>query len=217
MGKKMRENFDAYRLEINLVMSIGVVLDPRYKAKWVEFHYKELYGFTGYLYVYNNFKTRLAALFSVYDSQNTNATENYFGIRNSVSSSSMMDSSNADESDPYYDEFMMQNNEFEVQKSELEKYLKEPMLNKVSSRDEFVFDILSWWKLNAPKYPTLAKMTRDVLAVPVTSVASKPMFSASGRVLTTHRTLLDHVVVEALLFLSDWLPDFFSTDMEVKE
>ena len=29
------------------------------------------------------------------------------------------------------------------------------------------FDILQWWKLNAPKYPTLARLTRDVLAVPV--------------------------------------------------
>ncbi|XP_026437954.1 zinc finger BED domain-containing protein RICESLEEPER 1-like [Papaver somniferum] len=92
------------------------------------------------------------------------------------------------------------------------------MLSKGSPKDEYLFEILSWWKLNAPKYPTLAKMARDVLAIPVTSVASESMFSAGGRVLTTHRASLDPEVVEALLCLSDWLPDFIcDEDMEILE
>lgn len=111
----------------------------------------------------------------------------------------------------------MENMEVEVQKSELDKYLQEPMLCKGSPKDEYLFEILSWWKLNAPKYPTLAKMARDVLAIPVTSVASESMFSAGGRVLTTHRASLDPELVEALLCLSDWLPDFFDEDMEIEE
>ena len=205
MGLKMREKFDAYWRESNLVMSIGVVLDPRFKAKWVEFRYKKFYG-NNYTTEYGKFRAQLTDLFNEYDSQNSNAAENY--CRSSVSSSSMMDSDNLDESD--YAEFMNENNDYEVQKSELEVYLEEPVLPKGSPKDEYLFDILSWWKLNAGKYPTLAKMARDLLAVPVTSVASESMFSAGGRVLTTHRASLDPEAVEALLCVSDWLPDYFS-------
>lgn len=90
MGLKMREKFDAYWLDSNLVMSIGVVLDPRYKARWVEFRYKKMYGSSGYAVEYNKFKTQLTALFNAYESQNSNADEHYFGARSSVSSSSMI-------------------------------------------------------------------------------------------------------------------------------
>lgn len=107
--------------------------------------------------------------FSAYEFENTTATPDYFA--NSVSRS-IMDVGNSSITDLEHDEFMIQNIEFEVQKSELEKYLEEPLLNKGSPKDEFNFDILSWWKLNAPEYPTLSKISRDVLVVPVTSVAS---------------------------------------------
>nr|XP_043615930.1 zinc finger BED domain-containing protein RICESLEEPER 2-like [Erigeron canadensis] len=44
--------------------------------------------------------------------------------------------------------------------TELEKYLNEP-------REELHpgFDILLWWKLNGPRFPTLAKTTKDILAL----------------------------------------------------
>ncbi|XP_026433085.1 zinc finger BED domain-containing protein RICESLEEPER 3-like [Papaver somniferum] len=77
-------------------------------------------------------------------------------------SRSIMDVGNSSITDLEHDEFMIQNIEFEVQKSELEKYLEEPLLNKGSPKDEFNFDILSWWKLNAPEYPTLSKIKRCI-------------------------------------------------------
>ncbi|CAL2256029.1 unnamed protein product [Prunus armeniaca] len=33
------------------------------------------------------------------------------------------------------------------------------------------FDILNWWRVNACKYPVLATIARDVLAIPVSTVA----------------------------------------------
>lgn len=33
------------------------------------------------------------------------------------------------------------------------------------------FDILKWWKENASTYPTLARMARDVLAIPGSTVS----------------------------------------------
>jgi hAT family C-terminal dimerisation region len=60
---------------------------------------------------------------------------------------------------------------------EIEEYLF-VALDKASVDVEF--DILSWWKLKAPKYPILAR-TRDILAIPISTVTSESTFSTAGR------------------------------------
>ncbi|KAK2641515.1 hypothetical protein Ddye_023278 [Dipteronia dyeriana] len=60
-----------------------------------------------------------------------------------------------------------------INKSELERYLDEQVEN--NSPD---FDILSWWKGNKGKYPILAKIARDILAIPMSTVVSESVFSA---------------------------------------
>ncbi|KAI3844838.1 hypothetical protein MKX03_004559, partial [Papaver bracteatum] len=46
------------------------------------------------------------------------------------------------------------------------------------------FDILSWWQANASRYKILSYMARDILDMPVSSVASESAFSTGKRVLT---------------------------------
>ncbi|KAK3025575.1 hypothetical protein RJ639_040314 [Escallonia herrerae] len=43
------------------------------------------------------------------------------------------------------------------------------------------FDILAWWRTNGLKYPTLQMMAKDILVVPISTVASEASFSTSGR------------------------------------
>jgi hypothetical protein len=50
-------------------------------------------------------------------------------------------------------------------------------------RKDVNFDLLLWWKTNSNRYQVLSKMTQDVLAVPVSIVASKLAFSTRGRIL----------------------------------
>ncbi|KAJ4811606.1 Zinc finger BED domain-containing protein DAYSLEEPER [Rhynchospora pubera] len=87
-------------------------------------------------------------------------------------------------------------------KTELEEYLS-------SDRDDANldddFDILSWWKMKAPRFPVLAQLTRDILAVPISTVASESAFSTSGRVLSQVRSSLSDESIEALLCAQDWL------------
>ena len=33
------------------------------------------------------------------------------------------------------------------------------------------FDILNWWKVNSSEFPILAKIARDVLAIPISTMA----------------------------------------------
>ena len=67
------------------------------------------------------------------------------------------------------------------------------------------FDILKWWKVNQCRYTVLAKMARDILAIPVSTVASESAFSTGGRVLDCFRTALTPRMVEALVCAQDWL------------
>lgn len=55
------------------------------------------------------------------------------------------------------------------------------------------------------RYHVLAKMARDVLAIPVSTVASEFTFSTGGRVLDSFRTSLTPRMVEALVCTQDWI------------
>ena len=87
-----------------------------------------------------------------------------------------------------------------VSKFDLEKYLEEHLIKSTPD-----FDIPNWWKVNQGKYPILAQMAKDVLAVPVTIVASESAFSIGGRVLTPHQSRLHPTTLEALMCTQDWL------------
>lgn len=65
-----------------------------------------------------------------------------------------------------------------VSKSELRNYLED----EVAAADTCL-DILDWWKINAPRYPIMAKIAKRFLAMPATSVSSESTFSTSGRIL----------------------------------
>ena len=71
-------------------------------------------------------------------------------------------------------------------KTELDIYLKEGIC-KPSDENYDEIDALNWWKVNAMKFRCLSKMARDVLSIPITTVASEAAFSAGGRVLDQYR------------------------------
>ena len=98
-------------------------------------------------------------------------------------------------------------------KNELERYLNEACVDEENN-----FDVLAWWKLNGSRFNILAHLARDVLVVPVSTVASESAFSTGGHVLDTFRSSLSPKVVEALVCTQNWLrPNKFSFDEWFKE
>ncbi|XP_028556835.1 zinc finger BED domain-containing protein RICESLEEPER 2-like [Dendrobium catenatum] len=85
-------------------------------------------------------------------------------------------------------------------KSELELYLDEPNLDA-----EIDLDILQFWKGNQYRFPAISAMARDVLCIPISTVASESSFNYSGRILDQYRSSLKHDIVEALVCSKDWL------------
>lgn len=87
-----------------------------------------------------------------------------------------------------------------MQKSHLEQYLDESGVDR-----NVDLDILAYWKAHQFRYPELASMARDILSIPVSTVASESAFSIGGRVLDQYRSSLKPEVVEALICTRDWL------------
>jgi hypothetical protein len=85
-------------------------------------------------------------------------------------------------------------------KSELDKYFSED-----NEEDNEGFDILKYWKGNAKRFPILSRMARDLLAIPISTVASESAFSTGGHVLDDFRSSLTPTMVERLICASDWI------------
>ncbi|KAG5562264.1 hypothetical protein RHGRI_005106 [Rhododendron griersonianum] len=62
--------------------------------------------------------------------------------------------------------------------SELTRYLNQPALE---TDDDEPFDLLSWWRSQESRNPILTAMARDILTVPISTVASEAAFSAGGQ------------------------------------
>ena len=59
--------------------------------------------------------------------------------------------------------------------------------------------------MNANRFPILSHMVKDILAVPISTVASESAFSTGGRVLDYFRSSLTPKIVEALICTQNWL------------
>ncbi|XP_021759556.1 zinc finger BED domain-containing protein RICESLEEPER 2-like [Chenopodium quinoa] len=87
-------------------------------------------------------------------------------------------------------------------KYELELYLELPL--KPCNVDE-EFDILGYWKEQSTTFPSLGRIAKYILVIPITTVASESSFSMGGRVLNRWRSSLLHKHVEALITTRNWL------------
>jgi hypothetical protein len=90
-----------------------------------------------------------------------------------------------------------------AQKTQLELYLDEPKY--IDKSGSATFDILSFWKGNEFRYPEVAAMARDILSIPIFTVASKSTFSTGGRVIDQYKSSLKPNIVEVLVCIKDWL------------
>ncbi|KAL6123863.1 hypothetical protein ACLB2K_002812 [Fragaria x ananassa] len=89
---------------------------------------------------------------------------------------------------------------------EVDKYLLDPLeVTNPNEKEAFEFPILLWWRMNGPKYPVLAAIAKDVMAIQVSTVASESAFSTGGRVIDSFRSSLTPKSVEALICLQSWL------------
>ncbi|GJS17531.1 zinc finger BED domain-containing protein DAYSLEEPER-like protein [Tanacetum coccineum] len=90
--------------------------------------------------------------------------------------------------------------ESQQSKSELDQYLEESLFPRSHE-----FDVMRWWKLNEPKYPTLSKMAHDILTLPVSTVDPESVFVTGVKEMDRYRCAFKPETVEALYCAKDWL------------
>ena len=67
------------------------------------------------------------------------------------------------------------------------------------------FELLGWWKANSDRYQVLSKMVKDMLAIPVSTIASKSVFSTKWCILNPFRSSLSPFMIQNLVFTQNWL------------
>ncbi|CAN0918930.1 Zinc finger BED domain-containing protein RICESLEEPER 2 [Linum grandiflorum] len=194
MAASMWAKFNKYWEVIHQILAVVVVLDPQYKLDIVEY-YAEILGLDGSSLNSGRIKSILTDLVMEYHSKAI--VNNAGGLGNDMPGSSSAPAHG-------FDLFVSQRKRSRTSSvtAVLDTYLNEDILPRTSD-----FDIFMWWKINGPKYPILQEIARDILAVPITSVASESSFSSRGRLLDPNRSRLHESTVEALMCTRTWLQD----------
>ncbi|KAL3840759.1 hypothetical protein ACJIZ3_025350 [Penstemon smallii] len=203
LTKSMQEKFDTYWKSSCFILATAVVMDPRFKMKLVEFSFSKIYGEEAESYVkivdegiHELFREYVAhpfpptpasyaeeangAIMKAEDSQGIGISSNGLGLTD-------------------FDVYIMETTS-QLSKTELDQYLEESLLPRVHE-----FDVIGWWKLNSRKYPTLSKMARDILSIPVCTVPAASVFDTVRKEMDSYRCSLRPETVEALICAKDWL------------
>jgi len=207
IAKDMHEKFDKYWKDCSLVLAIAVVMDPRFKMKLVEFSYSKIYGAEAAKYV-KVVDDAVHELYKEYVAQPLPLTPAYAEqgeANNGPANANNSQGAPASTGDGLldFDMYLSEIQSSQPSKSELEQYLDESLTPRMQE-----FDILNWWKLNTVKFPTLSKMARDILAIPMSMVSSGNTIFTAGtgsHMLDDYRSSLRPEIVEALFCAKDWL------------
>ncbi|KAL3361312.1 hypothetical protein AABB24_014291 [Solanum stoloniferum] len=210
MAKSMNEKFKKYWCEphkMNKMIFISSMLDPCNKLDYVPFAIVDMFGKEVGDKLCSEVKKYMKNLFDYYVKKSSKSSSHVLSSPTSSDNSSSISSVSG--CDNFVNRGRMRTKQqFEKHKevsgssgskSELERYLGEDI-----EPDSDEFDILMWWKVNEPRFPILAKMVRDVLAIPISSVASECAFNTGGCVLDPFRSSLSKLV-QSLICVQDWL------------
>ncbi|XP_022894049.1 zinc finger BED domain-containing protein RICESLEEPER 2-like [Olea europaea var. sylvestris] len=189
IANSMKIKFDKYWGKVdkmNKILIVAVVLDPRYKLEFVVHCIGILYDSVKVEATKNEVMKLLYALYNQQKGwQRSNNGPSGSGNGGDESNDGKLKTTKMDFSG----------------KDEVQRYLME---STEDASDEN-FDILNWWKINKSIFEILSEVARDVLVIPVSTVASESAFSTGGRILDPFRSSLTPKTVEALICTQNWL------------
>ncbi|GAU27647.1 hypothetical protein TSUD_125930 [Trifolium subterraneum] len=177
MALKMKMKYDKYwgnPDRLNVLLLIAMVLDPRWKMKLVEWLTTRIYGSAQA----ESLKTKIDSyLKSIYDE--------YSGrVVSHLGSSSNLACVFNGFGDPHEIAEFYKSEQCSTSETEIAKY------NRLEVEEQCPdFDLLEWWKVNFSQFPILASIARDILAIPITNVASESTFVLEEGSLTRIATL----------------------------
>ncbi|XP_061993876.1 zinc finger BED domain-containing protein RICESLEEPER 4-like [Rosa rugosa] len=202
MSSKFLKYYGSFK-DLNPLVFMGLVLDPRFKLLNIT-HLLKKEGYDNDIVEAKGKELRdvLMSLYEAYAPKDAPAKKRE--VLTSTSQSTVTSSDSRGRASILSDwRKVVSELDEQVVAHEVDKYLLDPL--EYTNLGESDFPILLWWKLNGPKYPVLAAIAKDVLAVQVSTVASEAAFSTGGRVIDNFRSSLTPKSVEALICLQSWL------------
>ena len=161
---------------------LSFVVDPRYKLQFVEFNYRRFYGTNGTKMVMD-LHDKLYSLF-----------EGYLRAANYEAHNMVENASSSGANEKVRDDDIAGFDTFESQifgsinsKSQLDVYLEEARFDHNTHMD---LDILEYWESHCGRFPELSLMARDIMSIPITTIASESAFSIGGQILDKYHSCL---------------------------
>ncbi|XP_031282330.1 zinc finger BED domain-containing protein RICESLEEPER 2-like [Pistacia vera] len=201
MASQIKGKFDKYWDSYTVVLAIAAILDPRFKFEFVEFCYKKVDGPVVATRKLELVQQELYRLFAAYESLSGHEVPT--GDDCGQASNPHIIGDDICEFDYYKSDFSA------TKKSELDTYLGEARFDRIKFCN---LDVLDHWKKNSDRYPILSMMARDVMSIPITTVASESSFSIGSKVLSKYRSSLLPENAESLICTRIWISGY-----EVKE
>ncbi|KAJ7963888.1 Zinc finger BED domain-containing protein [Quillaja saponaria] len=201
LALKLKSKFDEYWDRCSLGLVVAAMLDPRFKMKLVEYYYPQIYG-SGSKGFIDEVIECVNTLYNEHSICSPLASHDQ-GLAWQVGNDAVgLLTSGQDSRDRLmgFDKFLHETSDGEGEKSDLDKYLEEPLFPR-----NVDFSILNWWKVHTPKYPILSMMARNVLGIPMSKVPVESAFSKGGRVLDRDWSSLNPATVQALMCSQDWI------------
>ncbi|XP_020964317.1 zinc finger BED domain-containing protein RICESLEEPER 1-like [Arachis ipaensis] len=180
MASNMKKKFDKYWDEIHGIMGVAAVLDPRYKMVGVEFQFEKMYPDpTECSKQVDRIHQLCNELVNEY-TQKMSSDVSHVGVGVGVGTKELNESRNASLFGG--DDYMVYLKRRKMTRSsyvnvKFDHYLEE----EIHPPNDPNFNVLKWWKNNQMKFKVLAKIAKDIYAIPVSTIASESAFSTSGR------------------------------------
>ena len=199
--EQMMEKFRKYFYPIPMVLLLGSVLNPCFKFVQTTEMIKLLYKYMGVgdndivKETINSLKANIDELYSYYSTIVGSGASPV--AQSSTNPTGEGDKYNFDSYDFWQEMSSRQSfggiNEYDL-------YCSQTMIKPTQA-----FNPVLWWKENAHSFPILSAMAKDVLAIPISSVASESAFSQGRQQLGDHRHSLANTSLEVLVCLRDWI------------
>ncbi|KAK3404682.1 hypothetical protein EUGRSUZ_K00995 [Eucalyptus grandis] len=168
MAMAMLKKFEKYWKCYSVVLSFVDVLDPCYKLHLLEFCYSKL-EMDDHVEFVRSIREKLYILFDEY----VTSTSRDDRFASSISQGNILVEDiveNIGDNLDEYDAFESEHFGSQSTKSQLDLYLEEPRVDRKKFSD---LNVLDYWKANSHRYPELSLMTRDILSIPITTIASE--------------------------------------------
>ncbi|WCJ24775.1 Zinc finger BED domain-containing protein RICESLEEPER 2 [Euphorbia peplus] len=201
MSIRMKQKFDKYwgnPKKMNKIIWFAVVLDPREKFEIVQISLKEIYGEECGSQIFDDVHSSFFALFHEYQKMH-DVVDECCDV-SIVSRNVELEKTTSSMFEPPKSVFKGMHKKQKVNSggsrlgkiTELAAYLDEILVEDDSKE----LDVLNWWRIHSTRFPILSIMARDILVVPISTVASASTFSTGGRVIDEYRNSLSPEVVE---------------------